>query len=126
MAQESEWTLELEYFEREDGSKPALEFIRSQPKKMRAKLYWTLDLLGTFGQQLRMPYSEHIDDGIFVLRAKVGHDVTRVFYFFVDSGKAILTHGFYKDTQKEPRPEIERAKKYRSEYYQRQKDSKEA
>ena len=61
-----------------------------------------------------MPYSEHIDDGIFVLRAILEHDITRVFYFFVDGGKAILTHGFYKDTQKEPRPKIERAKKYRS------------
>jgi len=33
--------------------------------------------------QLREPYSKHLDDGIFELRAKVGSDISRVMYFFV-------------------------------------------
>ena len=32
--------------------------------------------------ELREPYSKHLTEGIFELRAKVGSDETRVLYFF--------------------------------------------
>lgn len=49
---------------------------------MRAKLLVGLDLLEENGPQLREPYSKHLEDGIFELRAKQGSDITRVLYFF--------------------------------------------
>ena len=64
-----------------------------------------------------MPYSESLSKGIYELRSIVGNDITRVLYFFIDGNKAILTNGFTKKTQKIPSSEIEKAKKYRSDYF---------
>ena len=56
---------EVEYFEKEDGTYPAEEFILSQDVKMRAKLFRLLELLEEKGNTLREPYSKSLDDGIF-------------------------------------------------------------
>ncbi len=56
----------------------------------------TVELLRDYGYELREPYSKHLNNGIFELRAKVSTDITRVLYFFVSGRKAILTHGFVK------------------------------
>ena len=87
--------------------------------KMRAKLVGILQILQEKGNQLREPYSKHIDDGIFEIRGKVGSDISRVLYFFYFDGKIVLTNGFIKKTQKTPKSEITRAKKYRDDYIER-------
>ena len=107
---------EVEYFEKEDGTYPAEEFILSQDVKMRAKLFRLLELLEEKGNTLREPYSKSLDDGIFEIRAKQGSNITRVLYFFYIGNKIILTNGFIKKSQKTPPSEIELAKKYRAEY----------
>ena len=110
---------EVEYFEKEDGTYPAEEFILSQDVKMRAKLLRLLELLEEKGNTLREPYSKSLDDGIFEIRAKQGNNITRVLYFFYVGNKIILTNGFVKKSQKTPPSEIALAKKYRAEYEKR-------
>ena len=78
-----------------------------------------IDRLEDFGPALRRPFSASLDDGIFELRAQFGSDISRVLYFFIVNGRAVLTHGFIKKTQKTPPEEIERAKRYRSDYLRR-------
>ena len=109
-----------EFFTQQNGSKPAKDFLLSQDVKMRAKLFGLIDILEENGNQLREPYSKPLEDGIFELRAKLGSDITRILYFFFYEGRIILTHGFTKKTQKTPRNEIERAKKYRKEFFGRE------
>lgn len=87
---------------------------------MRAKMMRTIKMLEDNGNKLRLPYSEHLDDGIFELRAKVGSDISRVLYFFYVGHRIILTSGFVKKQQKTPPPEIERAKKYRKDFLTRE------
>ena len=110
----------VEYYEKEDGSRPAEEFIFSQDNKMRAKIIAMLDFLAEKGPALREPYSKYLEDGIFEIRAKQGSDITRVLYFFVVGKKAILTNGFVKKTPKTPPTEIKRAKQYRDDYFRRE------
>jgi len=43
-------------------------------------------------------------------------------YFFFIGRKIIVTNGFIKKTQKTPIAEIERAKAYRDEYKQRERE----
>lgn len=86
---------------------------------MRAKMASTISILQDNGNELREPYSKHLSDGIFELRAKVGSDITRVLYFFCIGRRIILTNGFIKKTQKTPLSEIEKAKKYREDYLRR-------
>lgn len=105
------------YYEMEQGIAPAEEFILAQDSKMQAKIFKMLELLEEYGNLLRLPYSEHLDDGIFELRTKLGTNITRVLYFFVQGNRIVLTNGFVKKTQKTPPDEIVLAKKYRDDYY---------
>ena len=101
---------EIVFYDKPDGSEPAKEFLLSLDKKMRAKIVMLIELLAENGSALREPYSKHLVDGIFELRAKVGSDISRVFYFFVIGKRIVLTNGFIKKTQKTPKSEIELAK----------------
>lgn len=110
----------VEFYETQAGDCPVEDFIKTQDVKMRAKIYRMLEMLEEWGNALRMPYSEHLDDGIFQIRVQVGSNITRVLYFFVVGGKIIMTNGFAKKTQGTPPSEIELAKKYRTDYLARQ------
>lgn len=115
---------DVSFYTKDDGTKPAKEFISELEVKMKAKVYRLIDMLETNGQKLREPYSKHLDDGIFELRAKVGSDITRVLFFFIVGKRAILTHGFIKKTDKTPPSEIALAKKYRNDYLTRKEKKK--
>ena len=110
---------EIIFYEDADGTEPAKEFILNLDVKMRAKMIRTIEMLKKNGNKLREPESKPLDDGIMALRAKVGSDISRVLYFFIIGKKAVLTNGFIKKTQKTPKSEIERAKRYRDDYLSR-------
>ena len=73
------------------------------------------------GPALRQPYSEELEDGIFELRAIFGNNIARLLYFYDEEKIVLLVNGFVKKTQKTPRQEIELAKSYRKDYYNRRK-----
>ena len=107
------------------GEKPCLEFLNTLEVKLRAKAFRDMALLEEKGTELRLPYSEHLDDGIFELRTKQGRNIIRNLYFFFVGNKIIITHGFRKKTQKVPSGEIERAKEYRKDYLARNSQKEE-
>jgi phage-related protein len=111
--------VQVEFYQKSDGTKPAEEFLDELELKMRAKMYLAVTALKEFGEQTRMPYSKYLDDGVFELRAQLGTNISRVLYFFVVGNKAILTNGFIKKTQKTPVIEILTAKTCRDEYLER-------
>lgn len=113
---------DIEFFEKENGNEPAKDFIYSLDEKMIAKILKIVEMLSKNGFELREPYSKHLDDGIFEIRAKVATNITRVLYFFVKGKKIILTHGFKKKEQKTPKSELDRAKRYRLEYMSKHKE----
>ena len=110
---------EVQFYEKRNGDVPVEQFLNSLDMKMRAKLVGIISILQDYGNQLREPYSKIIEDGIYEIRGQVGNNITRVLYFFYCDGKIILTNGFIKKSQKTPREEIEKAKKYRNDYIER-------
>ena len=84
----------VEFYETKAGEKPSLD-------------------------ELRLPYSQHLDDGIFELRTIQGNNIVRHLYFFIIEKKIVITHGFRKKAQKTPHSEIQRAKDYRTDYLNR-------
>jgi phage-related protein len=112
------------FYEKENGDIPAEEFLQSLDRKMKAKMTQAIAALQEYGNELREPHSKHLDDGIFELRAQVGSDISRAFYFFFVGKRVILTHGFVKKTQKTPPTEIEKAKSYRKEYLSREENDR--
>ena len=107
---------EINYYEYENGTQPVKEFIDSLDNKMKAKVFSRLELLESYGSKLGMPFSRHLENGIFELRTVQGNNITRVLYFFASGKTIILTHGFVKKTAKTPQGEIEKAKRIRSDW----------
>jgi phage-related protein len=111
------------YYDLPNGKMPSREFIVDLDAKMRAKMFRAIQHIAEVGSAVREPYSRHLQDGIFEVRAEVGTDISRVLYFFYTGKRFVLTHGFIKKTQKTPPSEIERAKKYRAEYLSRKEST---
>lgn len=110
---------EINYYEERGGRRPVENFIDMLPPKMRAKVFGRLELLEEHGSSLGMPFSRHLDGGIFELRTIQGSNITRILYYFADNRTIILTHGFVKKTQKTPLREIEKAKWIRKDWRSR-------
>ena len=108
-----------EYYERDDGTCPVEEFILSLDNRMKAKILWTISLLEEYGTDLRLPYSENLDDGIFELRIRQSSNISRILYFFYKDRRIILTNGFVNKTQKTPPGELKLAKDRRNNFFAR-------
>ena len=110
---------EIVFYQKEDGTKPAKEFILSLSKPIKAKIATKIDILKNFGNFLREPHSKPLNDGIFELRVQSEANSIRILYFFFIGNRIVLTNGFIKKTQKTPVSEIELAKKYRKDYIEK-------
>ena len=114
---------EIVFYKTASGDTPVEDFLDSLNDKMRAKMLLSIRIIKEYGFMTRLPYSEELEDGIFELRAKAGSDISRILYFFVLGRRIVLTNGFIKKTQKTPRSEIERAKRYRADFLKREESS---
>lgn len=112
-------SFELVFFETESGRSPALDFLRSQPKPVRAEAGWLLERLQKYGSSLERPIVGFLDDGIYELRWQVERNEYRLLFFFSGRQIIVVTHGFSKKTKKVPPGEIERARKLRAEWLSR-------
>ena len=110
----------VEFYETEDGDKPVFDFMISLEPKMRAKVGAMMQLLAEKGNELRKPYTEHLDDGIFELRTIQGNNISRTLFFFYAGHRIIITNGFIKKTQKTPPKEISLAKARRKDFCRRE------
>jgi len=108
------------FFELDNKTCPVQEFLDSLDDKMAAKIYGMMDILAEHGNELRKPYTEHLDDGIFEVRAKFSSNITRVLYFFYVGRTIVMTNGFVKKQQKTPKAQIDLAKKYRRIFLERE------
>ena len=96
---------------------PALETIRSiTDLKLKAKVFRSLRLLETFGNQLGEPDTKHLRNGIYELRTKQGSNIFRNLFFYHRGKVIVVTNGFIKKTQKTPEAEIALAERRRSDY----------
>lgn len=110
---------EIVFYKKEDDTKPVAEFIKGLEPKMKRKTLQEIGLLKEFGTELREPYSKSLKDGLFELRVQQSNNISRIFYFFFDGQKIVMTNGFIKKTQKTPQAELDKALKYKSDYERR-------
>ncbi len=86
-----------------------------QRQKVKDKIIWTLDLVEEI-ERVPETYLQHMQDGLFEIRVKLGTENFRIFCFFDQDELVVLANGFQKKTQKTPRQEIEKALKIKKEY----------
>ena len=97
---------EVIFYEKGNGEEPAKEFLMSLDDKMRAKIIHSISRLKKNDTELREPFSKHLENGIFELRASFSSNTSRVLYFFFTG--IILTNGFIKKLKKLPIPKSKR------------------
>ena len=111
------------FYETPEGKCPVREFIDSRKGRDQAKIFALFSALQNRGPTLPRPYADLLEDGIHELRIRLSGDQFRVLYFFCFRRFIVLTHTFAKVTVKVPRAEIHKAKKYRSDFLSRFKES---
>jgi len=119
-------TYDVEFYQKENGEVPVEEFLLSLSPKMRAKAFREIELLKSYGPELREPHTKSIkgknNKGIYELRVKFSSNISRIFYFTYSGDTFVLLNGFVKKTRKTPKSELERARKYKEDYERRCKD----
>ena len=115
-------SFEIEIYEKDNGDIPFEEFMESLSLKLKAKTLRDIDLLEQFGNELREPYTKHLQDEIFELRTIVGTDISRLLFFFYYKKKIVITHGFVKRKRKTPKKEIKKAISYREDWLRRKEN----
>jgi hypothetical protein len=113
----NKWT--IIYYESAEGECPVTDFINSRSKRNQAKILALLSFLEENGPTLPRPYADLLEDGIHELRIKLSGDQVRILYFFCYKDFIILTHAFIKTTDKVPKSEIKKAKKFREDFLKR-------
>ncbi|TGM11875.1 type II toxin-antitoxin system RelE/ParE family toxin [Leptospira selangorensis] len=110
----------IEFFKTESGRYPVEEFLDSQPAKIAQKIIWVLKIIGE-GEIISKEFFKKMSgsDEIWECRIDYGSNAYRIFGFWAARNTLILTNGFQKKTQKTPNKEIERAEKYRKNYFNR-------
>jgi len=114
------WT--VIYYETSEGKCPVTDFIDSRSKRNQAKVMSLISLLEENGPTLPRPYADLLEDGIHELRIKLSGDQVRVLYFFCYKDFIILTHAFNKTTDKVPKSEIKKTKKFREDFLKKFKE----
>jgi hypothetical protein len=83
-------------------------FLETLHEKEVAKVIRTIELLEEFGNDLGMPHSKHMSDGLIELRIRGTREI-RIFYCF-HKKQAVLLHACFKKTEKTLNKELVRAR----------------
>ena len=113
--------IEVEFYETEKGGCQALDFLRAQPKSVRARTGFLISELERQGNELQFPHTDSIEDGILELRV-IANRLQFRFLFFFAVGMAVITNAFLKKTKTTPRAEIGKARAARADWLRRRED----
>lgn len=110
------------FYTTKDGFSEIQEYLQKlQMKKDKDsrikfnKIIAYIDMLSKYGLELGTPYIKHIDNNIWELRPIRD----RILFSYLNNNKFILLTIFMKQTQKTPSREIERAKRYLEDFFNR-------
>lgn len=109
----------LEFYKSRTGVEPALEYIRAQPKRHRAKIGRALQYLEDMGNLARRPHVDYLGNDIYELRVAIENHQHRLLYFFHGRSLIVITCGLLKNVDKVPPSEIKQALQRRTEWMER-------
>lgn len=114
---------QVEFYKKENGDIPVLEYLLSLEPKMRAKAFSEIELLEKHGTNLREPYAKPIKGAnyknLFELRVKFSSNISRIFYFTFKNNTFVILNGFTKKSDETPKKELDRAIRYKEDYERR-------
>ena len=71
------------------------EFFEQQSEKVRDKIIWTFELIEEH-ERIPKTYFDHLEDGIYEIRVKLGSNIYRILSFFDEEKLIIAINAFQK------------------------------
>ena len=84
-------------YQEKAGKVPLLEWLDGLSSKIRYKCIAAVELLSEKGNELRRPYCDYLEQGIYELRVRRGNVHYRILYAFVGENIVLLSHGCIKE-----------------------------
>lgn len=101
--------LRAEFYRTSSGREPVREWLRSLPSEDRKIIGKDIDAV-QFEWPLGMPRVDHLRNGIWEVRSRLGNRRARVL-FAVTSEEIVILHGFIKKTRTTPGEALEVAER---------------
>ncbi len=98
------------YYEDERSNRPVEEFINYLESKAKAKVLARIEFLEEHWRELRRPYVDTLEEGLYELRVIFSGNQVRVFYAYMFKDYIVLLHGIIKKTEEVPKNEMLKAK----------------
>ncbi|MFH1127923.1 MAG: type II toxin-antitoxin system RelE/ParE family toxin [Candidatus Omnitrophota bacterium] len=112
------------YYEDERNSRPVEEFINDLESKTKAKVLARIEFLEERWQELRRPYVDTLEEGLYELRVILSGNQVRVIYTYMFKDYIVLLHGIIKKTKEIPRDDMLKAKNRMNDFQMRYKEGK--
>lgn len=112
----SQWIVEF-YKKSNNNRCPTEEFLNALSKPELLIFERAFDRLSEFGHTLKRPHADYLRDDIYELRVKTNQGQYRLFYFFFDGMKIVITHGYSKKASSVRNQEIKKAIEYKRDYF---------
>ncbi|BCB16427.1 hypothetical protein JPHIA_13270 [Haemophilus influenzae] len=84
--------------------------ISKMPQSLQEKIYFDLDDLETYGNELQEPKVRDLGNGLKELRTTAKEGIARSFFFFHIGKQIFVVHAIQKKTQKTPKQDLMLAK----------------
>jgi phage-related protein len=110
---------EILFYKKSDGTCPIEEFLDTLTKKDVEKVLWILRLLEDPDIAiLPIKYFKKLvnTNNIWECKVKCSSNSYRIFCFFFESDKIVITHGYVKKSQKTNPREIRKAENYKTDF----------
>lgn len=86
------------------------KLIAKMPLSLQEKIYFDLDDLAVYGNQLQEPKVRDLGDSLKELRTRSKDGIARSFFFFHIGKQIYVIHAIQKKTQKTPKQDLDLAK----------------
>ncbi|THA04365.1 type II toxin-antitoxin system RelE/ParE family toxin [Rodentibacter pneumotropicus] len=84
--------------------------ISKMPLSLQEKIYFDLDDLAVYGNELQEPKVRDLGDSLKELRTSAKDGIARSFFFFYVGKQIYVIHAIQKKTQKTPKQDLDLAK----------------